>query len=102
MDSLYFGSTIPLGGSVSSEDWQRFLAEVITPRFPDGLTSWTAAGQWRNGAGILEKESSFVLHVVHADTEQADQAILDVMRSYKERFRQEAVLRVRSTACISY
>ena len=101
MDSLYFGSTMP-DGSVSPDDWQRFLAEEITPRFPEGLTSWTAAGQWRNGAGILEQESSFVLHVVHADTAQADAAILAVMKIYKERFRQEAVLRVRSTACISY
>ena len=101
MDSLYFGSTMP-DGSVSPEDWQRFLAEEITPRFPDGLTSWTAAGQWRNGSGILEKESSFVLHVVHADTVQANEAILAVMKIYKESFRQEAVLRVRSTACISY
>jgi len=101
MDSLYFGTVMP-GGSVTSEDWQRFLTDEITPRFPEGLTSWSAAGQWRNGAGVLEKESSFVLHVVHADTPETDRAILDVMRIYKERFRQEAVLRVRSTACISY
>jgi hypothetical protein len=101
MDSLYFGTTMP-GGRVSPEDWQRFLADEITPRFPEGLTSWTAAGQWRNGAGELEKESSFVLHVVHADTSQADTAILEVVNTYKSRFRQEAVLRVRSAACISY
>jgi hypothetical protein len=101
MDSLYFGTIMP-GGSVSTEDWQRFLADEITPRFPEGLTSWSAAGQWRNATGVLEKESSFVLHVVHADTPQADAAILDVMRIYKQRFRQDAVLRVRSEACISY
>ena len=101
MDSLYFGTTMP-DGRVSPEDWQRFLAEEITPRFPEGLTSWSAAGQWRNGAGELEKESSFVLHVVHPDTTQADSAILEVVNTYKSRFRQEAVLRVRSAACISY
>jgi hypothetical protein len=101
MDSLYFGTIMP-GGRVSSEDWQRFLSDEITPRFPEGLTSWSAAGQWRNGAGQLEKESSFVLHIVHPDTAQADAAIVDVVRIYKDRFRQEAVLRVRSSACISY
>ena len=101
MDSLYFGTIMP-EGRVSADDWQRFLAEDITPRFPEGLTSWSAAGQWRNGAGELEKESSFVLHVVHPDTPQADAAILDVVKIYKTRFRQEAVLRVRSSACISY
>jgi hypothetical protein len=101
MDSLYFGTNMP-DGRVSPEDWQRFLAEEITPRFPEGLTSWSAAGQWRNGAGELEKESSFVLHVVHPDTPQTDEAIVEVMNTYKSRFRQEAILRVRSAACISY
>jgi hypothetical protein len=101
MDSLYFGTITP-DGRVSPDDWQRFLADEITPRFPGGLTSWSAAGQWRNGAGELEKESSFVLHVVHPDTPQADTAILEVVGTYKSRFRQEAVLRVRSAACISY
>ena len=101
MDSLYFGTIMP-EGRVASEQWQRFLSEEITPRFPEGLTSWAAAGQWRNGEGALETESSYVLHVVHADTPETDQAILDVIRIYKERFQQEAVLRVRSPACISF
>jgi hypothetical protein len=101
MDSLYFGTITP-EGRVSPDDWQRFLADEITPRFPGGLTSWAAAGQWRNGSGALEKESSYVLHVVHSDTPETDSAILDVIRIYKERFRQEAVLRVRSPACISF
>src|SRR5436853_2433457 len=51
VDSLYFGS-----GEVKPEEWQEFLATVITPRFPEGLTSWPAAGQWRNDTGQIEKE----------------------------------------------
>ena len=101
MDSLYFGTIMP-DGRVAPEQWQRFLSDEITPRFPEGLTSWAAAGQWRNGAGELEQESSFVLHVVHSDTPRNDGAILEVIRIYKERFQQEAVLRVRSPACISF
>ena len=97
VDSLYFGS-----GEVKPEEWQEFLAAVITPRFPEGLTSWSAAGQWRNDAGVLEKESSYVLQLVHADTAQADNSIQEVVSMYKTRFHQRAVLRTRTRTCMSF
>jgi hypothetical protein len=101
VDSLYFGTAMP-GGSVSQQDWQSFLAEVITPRFPEGLTAWAAAGQWRNAAGELQKEESYVLHVVHGDEAKYDAAVHDIVQVYKSRFHQEAVLRVRTPTCISF
>ena len=101
MDSLYFG-TLREGGQVSVEEWQQFLGEVITPRFPDGLTSWAAAGQWRDGDGAVQKENAYVLHVVHADSAKHDQSVREVIDLYKDRFDQRAVLRVRSPACISF
>jgi len=101
MDSLYFGTAMP-GGRVTAEDWQSFLAEVITPRFPEGLTAWAAAGQWKDATGGLQKEDSYVLHLIHGDTGEADRSIHEIVTSYKERFHQEAVLRVRSPACMSF
>lgn len=97
VDSLYFGS-----GEVKPEQWREFLATVITPRFPAGLTSWAAAGQWRNDAGMLEKESSYVLQLVHADTPQAEAAIHEVIGMYKNQFHQRAVLRTRTRTCMSF
>ena len=97
VDSLYFG-----GGEVKPEQWQEFLAVVITPRFPEGLTSWPAAGQWRNDAGVIEKESSYVLQLVHADSAQSDSGIQEVISMYKSRFHQRAVLRTRTQTCISF
>ena len=44
--TLYFGLAHPLG-KVSESQWQAFLREEVTPRFPDGLTVWQADGQWR-------------------------------------------------------
>jgi Protein of unknown function (DUF3574) len=90
------------GGEVKAEEWQKFLAAVITPRFPEGLTSWPAAGQWRNDAGELEKESSYVLQVAHADTPQAENAIQEVVSTYKKQFHQRAVLRTRTRICMSF
>ncbi|MEX2248301.1 MAG: DUF3574 domain-containing protein, partial [Parvibaculum sp.] len=45
--TLYFGLDRGDGGTVSERDWRRFLAEVVTPRFPGGLTVIDAYGQWR-------------------------------------------------------
>lgn len=102
VDSLYFGTDIPSGGTVTAEQWESFLTEVITARFPEGLSSWGAAGQWRDNSGKLVKEGSHVLNIAHPATQQAEKAIRDIMSIYKERFRQEAVLRVRTPGCISF
>jgi Protein of unknown function (DUF3574) len=98
---LYFGVAKP-DGQVSADDWRAFLDEVVTPRFPQGLSVWQASGQWKSSAGPIVREPSYVLNIVHESGETTDAAILGIMNSYKSRFRQEAVLRVRSTACVSF
>jgi hypothetical protein len=91
-----------VSGKVTVDDWQKFLASEITPRFPEGLTAWSAAGQWRSPTGELHKEDSYVLHVVHKDEAKYDTAVREIVDLYKTRFRQEAVLRVRTASCISF
>jgi hypothetical protein len=97
---IYFGTQTP-GGEVSEAEWATFLREVVTPRFPDGLTTWRASGQWRSADGSLTREDSHVLNLVHADDARTENAIHALIDEYKTRYRQEAVLRVRSPACIS-
>ena len=46
---LLLGRSTSDGGEVSEEEWLAFLADTVTPRFPDGLTVLDAAGQWRDG-----------------------------------------------------
>jgi hypothetical protein len=99
-DMLYFGTEMP-SGRVTPDDWARFLAEVVTPCFPEGLTAWRASGQWRSATGTVMHEESHVLSLVHGDDAGAERAIREIVASYKARFRQEAVLRVRSFACMS-
>ena len=38
MIELYFGRAMPGGGEVAEVQWNAFLAQSISPRFPDGLT----------------------------------------------------------------
>jgi hypothetical protein len=98
---LYFGTAKP-AGVVSADDWSSFLSSAVTPRFPQGLSAWQAAGQWQSADGSLTREDSFVLNLVHPEGEPAEKAIQAIVAEYKSRFQQEAVLRVKSHACISF
>ena len=100
-DTLYFGTERP-GGIVTSAEWSEFLAAVVTPRFPEGLSVWQASGQWRSAIGAITNESSHVLSLMHPATEAAESSIRAIVAEYKNRFQQEAVLRVKSDACVSF
>ena len=97
-DRLYFGRSIPGGGTVSEDDWAAFLRDVVTPRFPDGLTVWRARGQWREAGGAIQGEDVVIVEILHPPSAQADAALEEIAREYRSRFRQEAVLRVRAPA----
>ena len=97
---LYFGADKP-AGQVTPQNWSDFLADTVTPRFPAGLTTWQASGQWRSDAGSLVREPSYVLSLVHPPGAGSETAIGEIVDAYKRRFHQEAVLRVRSPACMS-
>jgi uncharacterized protein DUF3574 len=101
-DVVYFGRNRPGGGTVSDADWRRFLDEVVTPRFPYGLTVVDATGQWRGQSGMVEQEPSEIVTVFHAGDVASHQAIGEVAGEYKRRFQQEAVLRERSATCARF
>jgi hypothetical protein len=101
-DVVYFGRNRPGGGTVSDPDWRRFLDEVVTPRFPYGLTVVDATGQWRGQTGVVEQERSEIVTVFHAGDAASRQAIADVAAEYKRRFQQEAVLRERLATCARF
>ena len=50
--TLYFGLARPKG-SVSELEWQIFLRDEVTARFPQGLTVWEAEGQWKGTDGAI-------------------------------------------------
>jgi hypothetical protein len=97
-DRLFFGQTIPGGDVVRAEDWASFLRDVITPRFPQGLTVWRAEGQWLEQTGTLAREPVVVVEVIHPRNVSIEDAVAFITMEYKRRFRQEAVLRVTTQA----
>ncbi|EAW33998.1 DUF3574 domain-containing protein [Lyngbya sp. PCC 8106] len=100
-DELYFGLS-KQQGQVSEAEWKVFLEEVITPRFQAGLTVIDANGQYLNAAGILTREQTKLVILIHSDTPQEKQFIQEIITQYKQRFNQESVLRVTSSVAVSF
>ena len=100
-DSLYFGTGKP-NGVVTPEEWSDFLRTEVTPRFPQGLTVQEASGQWRGAGGAIVREATHVLQLVHPGDASSDKRVAEIIASYKAKFQQEAVLRVRAGACVSF
>ena len=98
--TLYFGMARPKG-SVSELEWQIFLRDEVTKRFPDGLTVWGAEGQWRTPAGSIDHEQSKVLLLVHPDTAAARQSVLAVIEAYRKTLQQQSVLWENARACVA-
>ena len=98
--TLYFGTARPKG-SVSELEWQVFLRDDVTTRFPDGLTVWDAEGQWRGPAGAIDHEKSKVLLLVHADTTAARASVLAVIARYRLAFDQQSVLWETARVCVA-
>jgi Protein of unknown function (DUF3574) len=95
-DRLFFGLGTP-EGSVSTSEWRRFLAEVVTPRFPGGLTVVEANGQWRAlGERQVTVERSRVVEIAHDDTPEFDRWLSEVVAVYKHRYRQRSVMLTRA------
>ena len=99
--TLYFGLTRP-SGIVSEREWRQFVSEQVTPQFPDGLTIWTAEGQWRRPDGRIGRERSKVLLLVHDDTAAARAMLATVVTAYKQRFQQESVLWESTHVCATF
>src|SRR5688500_2021376 len=62
---LFFGTSRPDGTAVSEEQWRQFVDAEITPRFPEGLTILTGAGQFRQANGVIAREPSVLLILLY-------------------------------------
>ena len=99
---LLFGMRLKAGRTVGDAAWRAFLADEVTPRFPDGLTVLPAYGQWRAASGRITREPARLLLILLAPTPDSDADIEAVRDAFKRRFEQESVVRVESSACVSF
>ena len=94
LERLYFGRNIGDTAFVSDSAWLGFVRDVLTPAFPEGSTTWNAAGQWSAPDGRQIREQSFVVELLHLVTPDVEARVQRVMDTYKKRFAQESVLRM--------
>jgi hypothetical protein len=100
---ILFGRAIGTQGEVSEAEWQDFLASVVTPAFPDGLTVADTRGQWKDATtGALVRERSNVVTVLLDDPTAARARLDAVADAYKQRFKQDAVGIVVAPACVTF
>src|SRR4051794_16928559 len=103
---LYFGSNMPGGSVVTPEQFQEFLDQEITPRFPDGLTLLTGLGQFRGSSAKIERERSMLLILLYPaeSARGSSQKIEEIRVAYEKKFYQESVLRADEPRpeCVSF
>ena len=101
--SLFFGRSDSTGADVVSEEaWSEFLADTVTPRFPDGLTVMDGRGQWQLESGAIQREGTKILYILTGPGDGGQQLLGEVSEEYKRRFGQESVLLTSSTTCVSF
>jgi hypothetical protein len=100
--TLYFGMNAIPTGVITELEWQVYLRDEVTRRFPAGLTVWDANGQWKSpNSGRIDQERSKVLLLVHPDSADARRGVQELIDTWRKQFQHEAVLWESSRVCVS-
>ena len=99
---LLFGTAHADGQPLADKEWQQFVDEEVTPRFPEGLTELMGRGQWRRPDGVISHEPSRVLLIWYSPAIAKDADIEAIRAAYKARFKQLSVMRVDGVNCVSF
>ncbi len=101
--TLLFGRSLHGGGAVTDAAWREFLAAIVTPRFPDGLTTLDGQGQWRarEGAPVTREASSVVL-IVAPPGDATLRGLQEIRDAYRARFNQDSVGLVTAPVCAAF
>ena len=99
---LFMGRSVGDQEVVSDADWDNFLADTITPRFPDGLSVIDVAGQGTTADGSIERERTKMLLVLAPQGNDALARMNEISAEYKQRFNQNSVLRVVTEVCVAF
>ena len=96
---LYFGRDKQGGGEVSEAEWAAFVADTVTPRFPDGLSVLNVEGQAREPSGRIVRERTKLLVIVVFDAPAHRGKVSEIVEAYNSRFGQHSVFRSEQPVC---
>jgi hypothetical protein len=99
---LYFGRGLGGDAVVSEEAFRDFVAQDVTPLFPEGLSVIDVAGQFRDSAGTIVREPSKLLILLVPDVAAVAPDVDTIIAAYKERFDQQSVLHAEQPVCVAF
>ena len=104
---LFFGVALkdadPAILAQREERWQGFLDKEVTPRFPEGLSVFDAAGQWLSPKrGTIGYEHSKALLILYQDSPKHRADIEAIRAAWKALTNDESVLRVNQNVDVSF
>ena len=100
---LMFGRNIGARIGVREDDFGRFVDREIMSRFPNGLTVFNAAGQWREKASDkIIREPSKIVQIVLPGQVDDSARLNEIVEAYKRRFKQQSVVIIVRPACVSF
>ncbi len=97
------GLNVPNRGPVTPKEWEAFLKNTVTPRFPEGFTVYDSYGQWLNEkTRTIVREKSKTIALAVNDDENTKAHIADIMAAYRSQFHQLSVGIVTSHVCAAF
>jgi hypothetical protein len=90
-------------GPITKKEWDAFLRNTVTPRFPDGLTVYDGHGQWQDpDTHVITRQNSKVILIATADTAPVKQSIAEISEAYRKLFQQQSVAVLSNPACVAF
>jgi hypothetical protein len=99
---LVFGMSRAGGPDITETEFQIFIDDQVTPRFPDGLTLLSGNGQFRDSSGTIVQEKSKLLILLYPFTRANSKKVDEIRAEYRGMFQQQSVLRVDEEQCVSF
>jgi hypothetical protein len=91
---IYFGCNLPGGQQIARWAWADFMDKVLTRHFPKGLTVYEAYGQMQHADGRIEKQSTWVVVVLHPRDPSIDQVIREIADAFRKQFNKAQVVHI--------
>jgi len=100
---LFFGRNIKGRQPLTDGEWAEFVAQTISPNFPDGFTLFDGEGQWRNPqTGQIASGRTKILFVAAKPEPDLSRRLSAVIDAYKAQFRQQSVGIITRDSCAAF
>ena len=97
---LFFGLHDSDNNRVSETQWEQFLEDTVTPRFPAGMTIIDVKGQWQEPGGNIQKEDTkLLMGLLDSADGEGLRLINEISDEFVVRFDQDPVFRIVNEIC---